>query len=87
MRIKHKHAVHNWIQVAKAINGSPTMIVNLPVAMADTTQYPGADRWVLAAVYPIDGKAVVVPSTLRCGILVCDWSKFMRYLRRRNTRR
>ena len=82
MRIKEHWKIHQTIRSAKAVNGSCTMVVSLPVAMADLTRYPGADRRILAAVYPLDGKAVIVPSTHRCGILIVDWSKFMRYLRR-----
>lgn len=81
MRIKDRPMIDRYLRAAKALGGY-TLIVNLPVAMADTRRYPGADRHVLATVYGYDGKAVVVPSSLRCGILVVEWSKFMRYIRR-----
>jgi len=84
MRVKEHWRVHQFIRAAKARNGCPTLITQLRVAMSDPNQYPGTDRVVLASVYPLDGKAIVVPSTLRCGILVCDWPKFMGYLRRRH---
>lgn len=83
MRIKEHWRQEAFIRAARAQSNSPAMIIRLPVAMADTTKYPVADRTILAAVYPMDGKAIVVPSTRRCGILVVDWSKLMRYLRRR----
>jgi len=83
MRVKEHWRIHQFIRAAKAINGCPTMIVQLPVAMSDKRQYPGCDSFVMASVYPIDGKALIVPATLRCGVLVCDWVKFMHYLRRR----
>lgn len=81
MRIKEHWKMHATICAAKA-RGGYTMIVRMPVAMADLTQYPGADRYTLGAVYALDGMAVVVPSSKRCGILVCEWSKWMRYVRR-----
>jgi len=59
----------------------PAFICQVPVAMADLREYPGASRRMLAAVYAQDGKAIVKPSSLRCGILVVDWSKWMRYVR------
>lgn len=84
MRIKERWRQEAFIRSAKAQDGDlPTMIIQLPVAMADLKQYPGADRTILASVYAMDGKAVVVPATRRCGILVVEWSKLMRYLRRR----
>ena len=82
MRPKDRPTMDAFVRSARALGG-PTMVIQLPVAMGDRQRYPGADRRVLAAVYGYDGKAVVVPSTLRCGILVCDWSKLMHYLRRR----
>ena len=84
MRIKEHWRQEAFIRSAKAQSNSPTMIIQLPVAMADTTMHPGADRTVLASVYILDGKAIVVPATRRCGILVVEWSKLMRYLRRRH---
>lgn len=83
MRIKERWRQDAFIRSAKAQSNSPSMIIQLPVAMADTTKHPGADRTILASVYVMDGKAIVVPATRRCGILVVEWSKLMRYLRRR----
>lgn len=83
MRIKEHWQVHQFIRAAKAQSGSPTMIVQLPIAISDRRQYPGCDLC-LSAVYAYDGKALIVPGSLRCGVMLCDWSKFMRYLRRRN---
>lgn len=83
MRVKEKWRISAFIRAAKAL-GPYTMIIRLPVAMADLDRYPGADRWTMAAVYPYDGRAVVVPSSQRCGILVCDWAKLMRFVRRHN---
>lgn len=83
MRIKERWKQEQIIRSAKKANGTCTMIIQLPVAMADTSQYPGADRSQLAAVYPLDGDAVIVPASKRCGILVVKWEKLMHYLRRR----
>lgn len=83
MRIKERWRQDAFIRSATAQSSFPSMIIQLPVAMADLCQYPGAERIILASVYVLDGKAIVVPATRRCGILVVDWSKLMRYLRRR----
>ena len=83
MRVKETWRQDAFIRSAKAQQSFPCMIIQLPVAMADLTRHPGADRTVLASVYVMDGKAVVVPATRRCGVLVVEWSKLMRYLRRR----
>lgn len=83
MVVKERWRQEAFIRAAKAQSNSPTMIIQLPVAMADIAKYPGAERTILASVYLMDGKAVVVPATRRCGILVVEWSKLMRYLRRR----
>jgi hypothetical protein len=55
--------------------GKAAFICSLPVTL-------GNDKRCLASVAPLDGKAVVRPSTLRCGILVVDWYKWLRYVRR-----
>ena len=83
MRVKEHWRQEAFIRSAKVQSKFPAMIIKLPVAMADLTKYPGADRTILASVFVQDGKAIVVPATRRCGILVVDWSKLMRYLRRR----
>jgi hypothetical protein len=82
MRIKDRPTIDSYIRSAKALRHSTTMIVTLPVAGADLKQHPGADRHQLAMVYSYDGKAVIVPGSHRCGILVVEWSKFMRYVRK-----
>ena len=84
MVVKEQWRISGSIRSCKARHGAPNMIIRLPIAGADRKQYPGADLSVLAAVYCLDGKAVVRPSTLRCGILVCEWTKFMRFIRRHN---
>lgn len=83
MRIKERWRQEQFIRAAKKQSSAPTMIMQLPVAMADLKQYPGADRTILAAVYPCNGNAVIVPGTRRCGILVVKWELLMAYLRRR----
>lgn len=83
MRVKEYWRQEQFIRSAKKANGCCSMIIQLRVAISDPKQYPGTDRTCLAAVYPLDGKAIVVPATRRCGILVVEWSKLMRYLRRR----
>lgn len=84
MRIKERWRQDACIRAAKVQHPTPTMCIQIPVAMADTTKHPGADRMILASVYVMDGKAIVVPATRRCGVLVVEWSKLMRYLRRRH---
>lgn len=83
MRVKERWRVEQFLRSAKAQQQHPSMIIQLPVAMADTQEHPGADRKILAAVWPQDGRAIIRPSTLRCGILMVEWPKLMRYLRRR----
>ena len=83
MRVKETWRVEAFIRSAKAISKQPAFITQLPVAMADLSNHPGADKHVLCGVWCVDGKAIVVPATKRCGILVVEWSKLMRYLRRR----
>ncbi|MCR9292047.1 MAG: hypothetical protein NXI32_04960 [bacterium] len=73
MRVKEHHRMHQFIRAAKKLSGGPTMIVQLPLSIGDRRMHPGSDR-ALAAVYAYD----------RFGILVVEWSKFMRYLGRRH---
>ena len=84
MRVKERWQQDAFIRSAKAMSSLPTMMIQLPVAMDDLKQHPGADRTILAAVYALDGNAIVVAATRRCAILVIKWSKLMRYLRRRH---
>lgn len=81
MRVKERWRIDAYHRSCKAYGG-PVMHIHFPLAMADRSRYPGADSWTLASVYALDGKAVVRPSTLRCGILVVDWYKLMRFIRR-----
>lgn len=69
MVVKEKWRIKAFRRMVKAESGSPVMIVKL--------------RGQLAEVWHSDGKAVVVPGSLKAGILVCDWYSFMAYLRRR----
>lgn len=86
MRIKEHWKIEAVIRAAKKNGSFPSMVVQIPVAMADLKKHPGADRKILASVFALDGDAVVVPASKRCGILVVEWSKFQRYLRRRSQR-
>ena len=73
MTIKDNERIHRIMRSVKATRSCPSMIVRLPIRL-------GGDRYSLAAVYPLDGKAVIRPSA--GGLLVTDWAAFMRYVRR-----
>ncbi len=81
MRLKTRWKIDALMRDVKSHESSPTLIVRLHVAMADQRTHKG-DRWILGSVWSYKGYAVVVPSTLRCGVLVCDWGKFLRYAAR-----
>ena len=71
MRVKQKWQMDALRRITR---GTTRLIVRLPMR--------GPGEVVLAEVACMDGKAVIMPGTRRCGYMVCDWSVFMRYVRR-----
>jgi len=70
MIIKDKSRKERILRSAKGCRRDPAMIVYLGPSLG------------LASVYIMDGRAVVNPASAGFGLLVCEWSKWMRFWRR-----
>ncbi len=70
MVIKDKSRKERILRSAKGCRRDPAMIVYLGPSLG------------LASVYIMDGRAVVRPAAEGASLLVCDWSKWMRFYRR-----